>query len=173
MRALKYLIAISISMLLFSCSDKDDTADTLLAGNWYLESLDLTIDETTTLTDGTIIISNTVGVGYDLDYTNTFTENPNEFLKQGTISIDLTTTTGNNVEQTSIGSSGSHTFNWSLDGDKLEVIDFSGNIEIYTIHSLNDEALSYTININREVQNETSTTTTVSRNTYAFSRLSY
>ncbi len=170
MKKLKLVLAVSISILLFSCSNDDDTQNSPLIGTWNLEALDLIIDTTITRADGTVGTINTVGVGRDLEFTNTFTENPNELLKQGAILIDLTTTTDGFETHSTIASTGNNTYNWHMNGDDLEVIDYKDQANIYTINSLEQNTLIYSINETRETEENGLIEIVVIKETYHFYR---
>ena len=81
------------------------------------------------------------GEGYDVDYTLTFTENPNKVVSDGSYSIELTTTangqsTTQNIENLEFLSSGE----WSMNGNTLNVTVDNETDEI-TIVQLTDDTM--------------------------------
>ncbi|WAC02634.1 hypothetical protein N7U66_02810 [Lacinutrix neustonica] len=113
------VLLIALFLVLSACTSDDDTTDAPIAsesilGTWIGQDVDYTGASTTT-GQGQSINSTFVGEAYDVDYTLTFTEDPNQVVSNGSYSIELTTTTlgqtqTNTVENLEFLGNGS----WSL-----------------------------------------------------------
>ncbi|MCB4800065.1 hypothetical protein [Neotamlana laminarinivorans] len=131
--------------LVFACSGSDDsnTNDVevnLLLGTWIGEDVEYS---GTTSFDyfGTTFETPFTGEAYDVDYTLTFTENPNEFTSEGSYSLEVTTnflgeTITENSEDLEFMGSGL----WSQDGNQLITTE-SGVTTIFTIEELTETSL--------------------------------
>ena len=136
---------IVIALLFASCSDDDSVNDPGdisgdLLGTWIGVDVDYTGDSTTEV-QGQQFVADFVGEAYDVDYTLTFTENPNEVVANGSYSIELTTTTMgisqvDNVENLEFLNDGS----WLRTGNQLSVTT-DGETTVATILELTATSL--------------------------------
>ncbi len=87
------LFLLSIAVILFSCSDKDDPIPTSegMVGTWTVTGIDYKGSTTTTIS-GITAKADFTGTGKDMDLTTTFTSNPNTVTSEGTYTIVLKTT---------------------------------------------------------------------------------
>ncbi|MEM5566856.1 hypothetical protein WNY78_17170 [Psychroserpens sp. AS72] len=117
---------IALALVLTACSGDDDSSPTNtsgdLLGTWIGQDVDYTGNSSKTV-QGQSFDATFVGEAYDVDYTLTFTENPNEVLSDGSYSIELTTTSlgqtqVDNVENLEFLSNGT----WSRTGNELTVV---------------------------------------------------
>jgi hypothetical protein len=139
----QFFLLILVSVCLCSCSsdDNDDSNDTSgdIVGTWTAESTDYT---------GTLIISSNgetteadvLGEGYDIDFTVTFGENPNEVTTEGTYSIKVTTTFGvesqeQNLEDLEFEYDGF----WIREGDTLVIAGQGGSTELEIVQLTDDD----------------------------------
>jgi hypothetical protein len=144
MKKLNYLFIV-LALVLTACSSDDDSnppGDTSgdLIGTWIGQDVDYTGSSSTTV-QGQSFDATFVGEAYDVDYTLTFTENPNEIISDGSYSIELTTTAlgqtqVDNVENLEFLNSGT----WTQSGNMLTVIS-EGNESEATILQLTDTML--------------------------------
>lgn len=125
MKILKLLLFTAFISLTISCSSDDDNQEATnngeIVGVWRGTAVDYT-GNTTTSGQGQTIVAEYVGVAYDIDYTLTFTENPQKVISDGSYSIELTTTvygqsTTQNVEGLEFLSSG----DWTVNGNTLSI----------------------------------------------------
>lgn len=164
MKNFKIILVICVLVIIQSCKSDDASSDSLLIGTWNLVSL----HHTSTIT-GIEINSSTVGVGRDINYTYTFQKNPNEVISEGSFALDLTTTSNGETTKHSIGTAGSSTSNWTLEGNQLTYTWETGN-QINTITKLEENALMYTLNRTEENNQNGTIEITVIEETYTFSR---
>lgn len=144
MKKLNYLF-IALALVLTACSGDDDggnPSDTSgdILGTWIGQDVDYTGTSSTSV-QGQSINSTFVGEAYDVDYTLTFTENPNEVVSDGSYSIELTTTAlgetfTENVENLEFLNSGA----WSRSGNQLTITD-NGEDTVATIVELTSTML--------------------------------
>ena len=165
-----FFLSVLVSTMV-ACSSDDDNSnnnggngDTTgdLTATWIGETVDYT-GTTVTETQGQTITADFVGTGYDIDYTLTFSENPNIAYSTGSYSIELTTTilgqsTTQNVEDlawTSVG-------DWSRTGDEVSFTS-NGQTDIMTITEITDTTLVM-IGTNVQEINQGGITTTSTTN---------
>jgi len=126
MKIFKLILFTAFISLTISCSKDDDnpaqpTNNGEIVGVWRGTAVDYT-GNTTTSGQGQTITADYVGEAYDIDYTLTFAENPQEVTSDGSYSIELTTTiygqsTTQNVEGLEFLSSG----DWTMNGNTLSI----------------------------------------------------
>lgn len=120
-REFKFLFIFTFAMLLISCDDDEDTVSVNgdIGGEWTIESI--TYDGTSVTTvQGTSTTSDFSGESFDENATMTFNESDNTFTSQGSYSIQLTTTSmGQTQETTQTIDDFNSEGEWSLDGDIL------------------------------------------------------
>lgn len=134
--------------------DQDTTAE--LLGNWVGTEINYTGSQVIE-SQGIEIEADFVGLGYDIDYSFTFTENPDELTAAGSYSIELTTTvlgqsTTQNVEDLGFDNTGA----WSRDGNEISLL-YNGESNTATIIELTETTL--VLNITEETIEEESGTT--------------
>lgn len=143
--SIKLLLLFFISITVLSCSNDDEGgsqvgSDAALIGQWVGTGIDYS-GNTVTEFQGQTINADFVGEAFDIDYTLTFSENPNEVISDGTYSIELTTTIlGQSTTETvpNIGFLESGT--WVKDGDQLTITN-NGQTTTATIVELTNDTL--------------------------------
>lgn len=134
--------------------DMDDSMDGMndessnIVGMWEVISIDASGTSTAEIA-GQTIETNFVGEGIDLNYTVTFTEDPNEVTADGEYNIELTTTVaGQSITETIPGILFIDSGSWVIEGDQITItsndMDSTG-----TITTLTDTTL--TIEVDTEV----------------------
>jgi len=125
MKKLNLLFLAIFTMAIVSCSSDDDnggsntTGD--LLGTWVGQTVNYSGSTVTTF-QGQNITADFVGEGYDVDYTLTFSENPNEVTSNGSYSIELTTTiAGQSTTQNEENIQFLETSDWAREGDQLTI----------------------------------------------------
>lgn len=164
MKNFKKVLVICLLVIIQSCKREDTSSDSFLIGTWNLVSL----DHTSTVT-GIDINSSTVGVGRDINYTYTFNESPNEVVSDGSFALDLTTTTNGEITHHSLGTAGSITSNWTLEGNQLTYTWETGN-QINTITKLEENTMVYTLNKTEENNQNGTIEIIVTKEIYTFSK---
>lgn len=153
MKKLNFLF-IALAIALSSCSndDSDDSTNTSadLFGTWVAVDVDYS-GSSTISAQGQTFTSTFVGEAYDVDYTLSFSKNPNELVAEGSYSIELTTTAMgetqvNNLENLEFVSNGT----WSRDDNQLTVVS-QGETRVYTIVELTDTTFKMAIQTVEEV----------------------
>ncbi len=156
MKKLNYL-CVALLLLFASCSNDDggtppDVSGDLL-GVWIGQDVDFTGTAVTEYL-GQDIVANLVGEGYDVDYTLTFSENPNEVISDGSYNLEYTMTvlgqtqtdTMENVDLLGDGT-------WERSGNVL-TIESQGQIAIATILELTDTTLKLGIETTQDVSQQ-------------------
>lgn len=144
---MKKLSLLFIVFALTSCSSDD--IDSSGNGNIYGDILGTWIGVDVNYSGSTVteiigepsLTADFVGEAYDVDYTLTFSENPNELVSEGSYSIELTTTTlgqsqTDNVEDLEFLNDGA----WDRAGDQLTIVS-NGETSVGTILELTDTSL--------------------------------
>lgn len=125
MKIFKLFLFTAFLTLTISCSKDDDnptiTNNGEIVGVWKGTTVDYTGNQTIS-GQGQNTTATYVGEAYDVDYTLTFTENPQKVISDGSYSIELTTTvngqtTTQNVEGLEFLSSG----DWTINGNTLSI----------------------------------------------------
>ena len=137
---------IVLALVLTSCSSDDSNSSDAtgdLVGIWTGVSVDYFGTTVTVVPGADDLVADFVGEAYDIDYTLTFTEDPNEIFSEGSYSIELTTTIMgvdqvDNVENLEFIEDSS---SWSRDGDQLTTVS-NGESFTTTILELTDSMLS-------------------------------
>ena len=136
---------IALALILTACSSDDSATEISgsIVGTWKGVSVDYS-GTTVTSALGQTINADYVGEAYDIDYSLTFTENPNDLISTGSYSIKLTTTvagqtTTNNVENLKVISDGT----WAINNDELTITTSNG-VGVMKIIKLTDSALVLT-----------------------------
>lgn len=157
MKKLNYLCL--VLFLVFASCSNDDDGDTPsdvsgdLLGVWVGQTLDFTGTAVTEYL-GQDVVADLVGEAYDVDYTLTFTENPNEVTTDGSYNLEVTTTalgqtqteTLENVELLGDGT-------WERSGNVL-TIESQGQIAVATILELTDTTLKLGIETTQDVSQQ-------------------
>ncbi|MCZ4319875.1 lipocalin family protein [Aequorivita viscosa] len=155
MKIFKLFLFTALISLTVSCSSDDDSSTPAnngdIIGVWQGTAVDYR-GTTTTTAQGQTITADYVGEAYDVDYTLTFTENPNKVISDGSYSIELTTTvngqsTTQNVPNLEFLSTG----DWSINGSTLSI----------TVDNVTDDATIIELTNNSLILNvvESQTTT--------------
>src|SRR5690606_38164382 len=126
MKIFKLILFTAFISLTISCSKDDDspaapTNNGEIVGVWKGTAVDYT-GNTSTSGQGQTITADYVGEAYDINYTLTFTDNPQKIISDGSYSIVLSTTiygqtTTQNVEGLEFLSSG----DWNMNGNTLSI----------------------------------------------------
>lgn len=152
------------SLALTSCSSDDGNGGSNTSGDivgvWIGQDVDYTGSSTTEF-QGQSIVADFVGEAYDVDYTLTFSEDPNEVVADGSYSIELTTTVAgqtqvDTVEDLEFLNDGT----WSRSGDELTVVS-NGETSVLTIVELTDTMLRLATSETEEVTEQGVSITTV------------
>ncbi|AZJ31815.1 Lipocalin-like domain-containing protein [Tenacibaculum mesophilum] len=120
----KILFVFSISFLLFSCSDSNDLVEISnedLIGKWNL--IDLTSNVTNKFSyQGNTVNSTTAVYGKNYNFSMTFSENPNEYSTEGSLTLVTKTNTNGEVDTQETESSSImdlESGEWEIKGNKL------------------------------------------------------
>ncbi|GAA3513429.1 hypothetical protein GCM10022393_29030 [Aquimarina addita] len=102
MKNLYLLLVVIITAVFISC-DNEDTEDILqenvsIIGNWEMTSIEITDGTSTTEFFGEAITLDYTTVGKDIDYTVTFSENPNVLTGEGGYTAVVSTTYAGQTE---------------------------------------------------------------------------
>lgn len=140
---LKFLFLAILTVTLTACSGDDDAAaDTSasLIGAWIGQDVDYS-GTTTTTVEGVSIDADFVGETFDVDFTLTFSEDPNEVVSEGSYGITLTTTiAGETTTQDIPNNAFASTGTWSRSGDTI-TISADGQTSELEITELTDSTL--------------------------------
>ncbi|MAO08393.1 MAG: hypothetical protein CL596_06755 [Alteromonas sp.] len=175
MKILKLLSLAAMVVFFVSCSKDDDddnnteniSAD--IVGTWTATDVDY-YGTTTTSANGITTEADFTGEGYDINFTLTFTENPNEITSVGSYSILLTTTfNGQNIEQNVEDLTWDSTGDWSIDGTTLTT-NTSGNVGVSEIQELTQNSLILYIENTEEITANGVTSTSTQFLTAKFTR---
>ena len=163
MKKLSFLF-IAFVFTLTSCStdDSDTSSDSSgdIVGTWIGLDVDYSGSTVTVIPGSADLVSDYVGEAYDVDYTLTFSENPNELVSEGSYSIELTTTTlgqtqVDNLENLEFLSDGT----WNKVGDQLTIVS-NGATSTGTILELTSTSLILELNQVQDVSQQGFTITT-------------
>lgn len=103
---------------------------------------------------GQTIVTDFVGEGIDLNYSTTFTEEPNEITAEGDYNIELTTTiVGQSITETIPGILFIDSGDWSIDNDQL-TITTNGIENTGTITTLTETSLVIEINLETVIEQQ-------------------
>lgn len=119
----KVVLLIVLGFLISSCSEDDEVqiAAEDLIGTWSCTAIDYT-GTTKTEIQGQTITASFDGVGYDIDFTFTLSENPNIASSEGQYSIELTSMLlGQNSVQNIEGLAFSTVGFWTRDGVNMTI----------------------------------------------------
>lgn len=167
MKHFKLLVLLTLTITLFSCGGDDDnnapvSPNADLLGTWAGTSLSGSITGTIEDSGNIIPISGTV-TGSNLNYTITFTENPNNLTSQGT--FDITFTIMANGQTFTEGSTGqrfldSNTATWTRSGNNLTIVD-DGETDNFSISIIGSTLTISSSEMTTEVDGSTTTTRTI------------
>lgn len=158
----RVFLLIVLGIVISSCSKDDTTQNTSsadLLGVWNCSAVDYT---GTSVTDflGQSLTSDFIGEGYNIDFTFTLTENPNIASSNGSYDIKLSTTTfGQTTVQNIEDNAFTFVGTWSLDDNKLTIIDQEGESSTANIVKLTDSVLEVSIQEVRTITNGGATVT--------------
>jgi hypothetical protein len=162
---LSFFIVLSAAIVLTTgCKKDSETEPTInsdITGVWNCTAIDYT-GTTVTEVSGQSITAEFVGEGYDIDFTLTFVDDPNEVTSAGSYSIKLTTTyLGQSTVQNVESQPFVYTGTWSMDNNTISITN-DGVTDVATITELTDNTLVITITDEEVVSNMgiTGTTTT-------------
>lgn len=139
MKIFKLFLFTALISLTISCSKDDDnptpTSNSEIVGVWKGTAVDYTGTQTN-IQNGQTTTIDYVGSGYDIDYTITISDNPNNLTSEGSYSIELVATfngqtTTNNIEDLSFFQSST----WAIDGNQFSIT-ANGETEVMTIVEL-------------------------------------
>jgi hypothetical protein len=170
---LSFLILLSAAIVLTTgCKKDSETEPTInsdIAGVWNCTAIDYT-GTTVTEVSGQSLTTEFTGEGYDIDFTLTFVENPNEVTSEGSYSIKLTTTLlGQSTVQYIETQPFEYTGTWSMDNNTISITN-DGDTDVATITELTDNTLVITITDEEVVSNMGITGTTTTNLVASFSR---
>lgn len=144
MKIFKTFLLVAFVSLTVSCSKDDDNPTPVnsgeIVGVWRGTTVDYS-GTTQTSGQGQNFTADFVGEAYDVDYTLTFSENPNKVVSNGSYSIELTTTiNGQSTTQNIEGLEFLSTGDWSIDGNTLTVT-VDGETDDITIEQLTHDTM--------------------------------
>ena len=179
----KSLLIVLVTVSFMSCSSDDDssnnsTNDTsgTLVGTWALESFDYSGNTTSTIT-GQSISSDFTGVAENIDYSITFTDNPNEFVTGGSYDIEMSNTFLGQTITTNESFNGVESEGgWEQNGNTIIVngslvdsgTSFPVNNEVATAPFMIEELTDTTLILTQEINQEE----TVNGSTFSISLIS-
>ena len=140
------VLLIVLSLIISSCTtesvDMSNNSEGIV-GTWIGVSVDYS-GTTVTTAQGQTISADYVGEAYDVDYSLTFSENPNNLISEGAYSIKLTTsvagqTTTQNVENLEVLGNGT----WEISENNLSITS-NGKTSSGTIVELTESTLILT-----------------------------
>jgi len=155
MKFLKILLASILFITVTACGNNDDVVveDTSsdLVGTWQLTSLDYSGTSTNTI-DGIPIEATHAGFAKNIDYSISFSENPNLYDANGEYIIELTTIIDGegstlDIELFAFEADGT----WSLNQRELTIIR-DNETEIISITNLNETTLTIVSDVSDRVQ---------------------
>lgn len=165
MKIFKFIFLAVLTVSLVACDSDDDstnndTTNADLVGTWQGEDMDYS-GTSETQAQGQTVTSSFVGEAIDVDYTLTFTEDPNMVTSNGSYGIELTTTSnGQTVTQTIDNLTFLETGVWTRTGNTL-TIDSDGEASAATIEQLTENALRIAVTeVETITQGDFSVTTT-------------
>jgi len=144
MKIFKLLLFTALISLTISCSKDDDKPSQQnngdIVGVWKGTTVDYS-GTSETSGQGQNITSTFNGEAYDVNYTLTFTEDPNKVVSDGSYSVELTTTTnGQTVTQNLEGLEFLSSGDWAISGNSLSVT-VNNETDDMTIVQLSDDTL--------------------------------
>ena len=172
MKIFKFLFVSILFITVTACGDDDDAVpeDTSgdLIGTWQMTDLDYSGTSSSEFM-GIPLNQTFTGFAKDIDYSITFTENPNEFEGNGGYTIELTTTTGGQSATIDETVSGEANGTWELNGMNL-TITANGQTEDLDISVLNENTLTFTSEVTETIDVNGITSTTNVTVTSSFTR---
>ncbi|MDO5980854.1 lipocalin family protein [Flavivirga spongiicola] len=123
------ILFIALTLVLTTSCSSDDASPEIsgsIIGTWKGISVDYS-GTTVTSAQGQSVNTDYVGEAYDIDYSLTFNENPNNLISTGSYSIKLTSTvagqtTTRTVENLKVLGDGT----WKMENNELEIITGNG-----------------------------------------------
>ncbi len=159
----KVLFVLVVMLFIGGCAKEDDTTEISgsVVGVWNCTALNYSGTTVTELM-GQSITSNFTGEGQNIDFTLTFSENPNTATSSGTYDIFLTTTTlGQTQTQTIPDIEFEYTGTWSQNGNDLTIVK-DGVPATATIVAMTETTLEVNItDVETSSINEATVTTTI------------
>jgi len=174
MKLLKLMSLCLLVIFVSSCSSDDDSgnnAEASLVGTWIANTVNY---EGTTETEiqGQAIVAQFTGEGYNIDFSLTFTENPNNLTSEGSYDIELTTTvlgqtTTENVEDITWDVVGE----WQRSGSTITVTLPDGESADATIVEITETTLTLSFTDVRTENNAGIVVTTNTQGTATFTKM--
>lgn len=162
---------VSLAVLFFSCSDDEPTPalPTVegLTATWDLTAIDYSGTTATTF-EGSTIKATFTGKGKNLDYTTTFSVDPNTVVSQGSYTIELkTTVAGQTTTEDQEFNDAFMDGTWELDGRTL-IITNDGLSQEAVITKQTDDVLEAKVNIEESFSFSEMTVSTKVKAIYKF-----
>ncbi len=155
-----------------SCSSDDDNSNAITAditGVWQGESFDYS-GATTTEVLGESITADFVAETENIDYTLTFSENPNEVVADGSYDVVLTTTVaGQTTTQTVPGTDFLNSGSWELTNNTITFM-VDGETSEATIQTLTDNLLVLVVAETQDISQQGITASTTIDAVLTFTR---
>lgn len=143
-KSFKLVLAIAISTLCFTaCSEEEDTVNpqTGLVGSWNVTEISYE-GSSTTIMQGMSTTADFTGTGTDLNLKTQFTDTPQAYSSSGTYNIKMVTKySGQSVESEWASPPFLMNGSWTVEGNKLTIVDANGNTQEANIISLNENTL--------------------------------
>ena len=175
MKKLSCLLFVALSVIFSSCSSDDNATtnvvDAELIGTW--EGTSLEYDATSTAAFmGQELVSTTTGNASNMDFTLTFSQNPNVVTSEGSYDLNYTisnfglTQTGvqPNVEFLNNGT-------WTQSGNTIQITDSLGNISEAVITQLTSTTLTLEISASSETVQQGIPTTVEANSVVTFTKM--
>ena len=162
MKIFKLLLLSAVFVLFSACGGNDDDIIVMdemtedpppsIIGEWQLTSMQLSGTSSET-TKGSPVDATFTGFGKNMDFSIIFTEDPNEYVRDGTYTVELTTTIDGEI---SVDNSTHYVIdvmgNWSIDNTELTMID---GLAFYSnITTLDDTTLILETDISNEIRRD-------------------
>jgi type 1 fimbria pilin len=167
----KVFLLFVLGLFLVGCNKDDDspTPNAELTGVWNCTDVDYTGTSVTEVM-GQSITADFVGAGYNIDFTLTIVEDPNEITSDGSYDIKLTTT---NLGQSNVQNIENIPFTyvgaWSQEGN-IMTIDMNGVTSDATIVELTANSLELNMLDVRIINNGGATLTTTTEMVVKFTK---
>lgn len=172
MKSLKFVLSLALCALcLFSCSEEEDAVSpTGLVGSWKVTEISYEGSSTTEV-QGFSSTANFTGTGTDLNLKTQFSEEPQNYTSTGSYNVQLKTEINGQTMESAWPSppfliNGS----WSIEGDKLLVVDSNGNEQEADIITLSNTTLKLGWNFAESMAQQGATVTYDVKGVYVFTK---
>ena len=153
MKFTQLALTLFFSIILFSCSNDDDSSSNpiTIVKEWHVTDISV-VGTGETSSFGQPITVDVLGEETDISYEITFTEDPNNVMDTGGYGMIFNASSGSGASFTETYSS-MDLFDggtWTYEANEI-TINSNGNSTVYTVTNLTSNSFSMTGNINRDV----------------------